>query len=348
MLPAQAKLDYNRDVRPILAESCFNCHGPDANSRKAKLRLDTAGGATAERKGGIVPVVPGKPDESELVARIFSDDPDEQMPPPDHPMQLDADEKAILRQWIAEGAEYKGHWAFIKPERIETKHGIDSFAAAKFRETGLKPNATASRPTLIRRLSLDLTGLPPTPEEVIAFVNDESPDAYEKLVDHLLASPRYGERMAMWWLDGARYADSHGYQADWERYQWPWRDWVIKAFNDNMPFDQFTVEQLAGDLLPNATTSQIVATGFNRNHRINTEGGSIAAEWLVENVVDRVETTSAVWLGLTFGCARCHDHKYDPISQKEFYQFFRLLPQCPGRRHRPRKAGQFRTRNQDP
>jgi len=335
------KLDYNRDVRPILAETCFNCHGADANSRKAKLRLDTAAGATAKRKGDIIPIVPGKPEESELIARIFSSDPDEQMPPPDHPMQLTAKEKAVIKQWVAEGAEYKGHWAFLKPERKEAKHGIDTFVAEKFRETGFRPNDTASKPTLIRRLSLDLTGLPPTPEEVTAFVNDKSPDAYEKVVDRLLASPRYGERMAMWWLDGARYADSHGYQADWERYQWPWRDWVINAFNDNMPFDQFTTEQLAGDLLPNATTNQIVATGFNRNHRINTEGGSIAAEWLVENVIDRVETTSAVWLGLTFGCARCHDHKYDPISQKEFYEFFAFFHNVPEGGTGPGKQGNF-------
>ncbi len=339
--PAMAELDYNRDIRPILADSCFNCHGSDANSRKAKLRLDTAEGATARRKGGIVPIVPGKPEASELVARIFSTDPDEQMPPPDHPMPLIAEDKATLRQWIAEGGEYKGHWAFLKPERPEAEQGMDTLVASRLRDTGLRANPTATKPTLIRRLSLDFTGLPPTLNEVSTFVNDPSPDAYENLVDRLLDSPRYGERMAMWWLDGARYADSHGYQADWERYQWPWRDWVIAAFNDNMPFDQFTIEQLAGDMLPNASTSQIVATGFNRNHRINTEGGSIDAEWLVENVIDRVETTSAVWLGLTFGCARCHDHKYDPISQKEFYQFFSFFHNVPEQGKGPGKQGNF-------
>ena len=326
---SHAELSYNRDVRPILAEVCFNCHGADAHSRKAKLRLDTFDGATAKRKGGIIPIVPGSPEKSELVARIFSSDPDEQMPPPDHPMQLDEKDKAILKQWIAEGAEYQGHWAFAKPQRPDTGGGIDALIAAKLEGSGLTQNPRADRRTLIRRLTLDLTGLPPTPEEVGAFLTDSSPDAYEKLVDRLLASPRYGERMAMPWLDGARYADSHGYQADWERYQWPWRDWVIKAFNDNMPFDQFTIEQLAGDLLPNATTNQIIATGFNRNHRVNTELGAIAAEWLIENTIDRVETTSAVWLGLTFGCARCHDHKYDPISQKEFYQFFSFFHNVP-------------------
>ena len=340
-LAARAELDYNRDVRPILAESCFNCHGADPKSRKAKLRLDTAEGATANRKGEVIPIVPGDPDRSELIARIFSTDPDEQMPPPDHPLDLDDREKTILKQWIAEGAKYKGHWAFIKPDRPEAAHGIDTFVADKLREAGLRPNPPASKPTLIRRLSLDLTGLPPTPDEVAAFVADDAPDAYEKLVDRLLASPRYGERMAMVWLDGARYADSHGYQADWERYQWPWRDWVIKAYNDNLPFDQFTVEQLAGDLLPGATTSQIVATGFNRNHRVNTEGGSIAAEWLVENTIDRVETTGAVWLGLTFGCARCHDHKYDPITQKEFYQFFSFFHNIPEPGKGPGKQGNF-------
>ena len=336
-----AELDYNRDIRPILADSCLNCHGSDANSRKAKLRLDTAEGATARRKGGIVPIVPGKPEASELVARIFSTDPDEQMPPSDHPMPLTAEDKATLRQWIAEGGKYKGHWAFLKPERPEAEQGMDTLVASRLRETGLRANPTATKPTLIRRLSLDFTGLPPTPNEVSTFVNDPSRDAYEYLVDRLLDSPRYGERMAMWWLDGARYADSHGYQADWERYQWPWRDWVIAAFNDNMPFDQFTIEQLAGDMLPNASTIQIVATGFNRNHRINTEGGSIDAEWLVENVIDRVETTSAVWLGLTFGCARCHDHKYDPISQKEFYQFFSFFHNVPEQGKGPGKQGNF-------
>ena len=338
---AIAELDYNRDVRPILADSCFNCHGPDPHSRKAELRLDTLDGATTKRKGGVIPIVPRRPEESELVARIFSSDPDERMPPPEHHVPLSEKEKGVLKQWIEEGAEYKGHWAFIKPQRPDAENGIDTLVAAKLKGTGLTQNPRADRHTLIRRLSLDLTGLPPTPEEVAAFAADESPDAYEKLVDRLLASPRYGERMAMPWLDGARYADSHGFQADWERYQWPWRDWVIKAFNDNMPFDQFTTEQLAGDLLPNATTNQIVATGFNRNHRVNTEGGAIAAEWLIENTIDRVETTSAVWLGLTFGCARCHDHKYDPISQKEFYQFFSFFHNVPEGGTGKEKQGNF-------
>jgi len=317
--PAEAKLDYNRDIRPILADACFDCHGADANARKAKLQLDTAAGATATRKGGIIPIVPGKPDASELVARIFSTDPDEQMPPPDHTRQLDAKKKATLKQWIGEGAEYKGHWAFIRPERIEAKFGIDSFVADKFRETGLKPNPPASKQTLIRRLCLDLTGLPPTPDEVVAFIQDESPDAYEKLVDRLLASPRYGERMAMWWLDGARYSDTDGFQADATRSNWPWRDWVVDAFNADMRFDQFTIEQFAGDLLPGAKPEQILATCFHRNHMTNGEGGRDPAESRVDYVLDRTNTTGTLFLGLTLGCTQCHDHKFDPISQADYY-----------------------------
>ncbi|MDA7882353.1 DUF1553 domain-containing protein, partial [Akkermansiaceae bacterium] len=333
--PAKGELRFNRDIRPILADTCFNCHGADEGSRKAKLRLDTADGAYADHDG-FRAIVPGDLKESELIYRIFNDDEDEVMPPPDHPHQLSETQKNTLKQWVLEGGKYEGHWAFVPPEKAKIQgtskwgeNAIDSFIFKKLNESGLSPQPEASRETLLRRLSLDITGLPPTPEEQKAFLNDKSPDAYEKLVDRLLASPHYGERMAMWWLDGARYADTHGFQADWERYQWPWRDWVIKAFNANMPFDQFTIEQLAGDMLPNATNSQIVATGFNRNHRINTEGGSLAAEWHVENVIDRVETTGSVWMGLTFNCCRCHDHKYDPISQKEFYQFYSFFNNVP-------------------
>ncbi len=335
-------IDYNRDVRPILADTCFNCHGIDENSRKAKLRLDTFEGATARRDGGAA-IIPGKPDASELVRRIFESDPDEQMPPSDHAVQLTATQKNLLRQWIAEGAEYQRHWAFVSPTRpiTKTRNAIDEIVRRELSRRGWKPSPRADRLTLIRRLSLDLTGLPPTPDEVDAFVTDRSANAYEKQVDRLLASPRFGERMAMWWLDGARYADSHGFQADWERYQWPWRDWVINAFNANQPFDQFTIEQLAGDLLPNAKNSQIVATGFNRNHRINTEGGSLNEEWLVENVIDRVETTGSVWLGLTLGCARCHDHKYDPVTQREFYQLFAFFHNVPEQGKGPGKQGNF-------
>ena len=333
--PANGELHFNRDIRPILADTCFNCHGVDEGSRKAGLRLDTAEGAY-ENHDGFRAIVPGDLKESELIYRIFNDDEDEVMPPPDHPHQLNETQKNTLKQWVLEGGKYEGHWAFIPPEKAQIvgsskwgENAIDSFIFKKITEAGLTPQREASHETLLRRLSLDLTGLPPTLDEQNTFLNDTSPDAYEKLVDRLLGSPRYGERMAMWWLDGARYADTHGFQADWERYQWPWRDWVIRSFNQNMPFDQFTIEQLAGDMLPNATNSQIVATGFNRNHRINTEGGSLAAEWHVENVIDRVETTGSVWMGLTFNCCRCHDHKYDPISQKEFYQFYSFFNNVP-------------------
>ncbi|MGB0582433.1 MAG: PSD1 and planctomycete cytochrome C domain-containing protein [Limisphaerales bacterium] len=339
-------VSFNRDIRPIMAETCFNCHGPDAKARKADLRLDTFEGATRQ-VGGAAAIVPGKPDLSLVLERVLSTDESEVMPPPEFPIELTSQQKNLIRQWIAEGAKYEGHWAFARierPEEMATDWGhnpIDGFIAGRLKAKGLKPNARADRASLIRRASLDLTGLPPKPAEIDAFEQDVSPDAYEQLIDRLLKSERFGERMAMWWLDGARYADSHGFQADWERYQWPWRDWVIGAFNRNLPFDQFTVEQLAGDLLPDATRDQIVATGFNRNHRINTEGGSLDAEWLVENVIDRVETMGAVWLGLTLNCARCHDHKYDPISQKEFYQFFAYFHNIPEKGKGPGKQGNF-------
>ncbi len=332
------KVQFNRDIRPILAENCFACHGPDAKQAKGGLRIDHRDSATKPGESGSIPIVPGKPAASELVTRILSDDPDERMPPPDSHKSLTDRQKQLLKRWIAEGAEYQAHWGFIAPVRptlpeVKNKswprNDIDRFVLAKLEAEGLAPSPEADRPTLIRRLSFDLTGLPPTPEEVASFVGDASPDAYEKVVDRLLKSPRYGERMAMWWLDGARYADSNGYQADYERFMWPWRDWVIKAFNTDKPFDRFTVEQLAGDLLPNATNDERVATGFNRNHRINTEGGALAEEWHVETVIDRVDTTSAVWLGLTMGCCRCHNHKFDPITQKEFYQFFAFFNNVP-------------------
>ncbi len=340
-----APVDFAGDVRPILADACFNCHGFDDASRKAGLRLDLREAAIASRDGAPGAIVPGDAEASELVARILSDDPDEVMPPPGHGVALTGEQKATLRQWVDEGAEYRGHWAFEPLRRPapprDDLQPIDAFVAAKLGSRGRAMNAEAPREKLIRRLSYDLTGLPPTPEEVGQFLNDRSDTAYEALVDRLLDSPRYGERMAMWWLDGARYADSHGFQADWERYQWPWRDWVIRAFNDNKPFDDFTVEQIAGDMLPSASTEQIVATGFNRNHRINTEGGSLDAEWLVENVMDRVETVGSVWLGLTLNCARCHNHKYDPISQKEFYQLFAYFHNVPEQGKGPGKQGNF-------
>jgi len=327
---SQAAVSFNRDVLPILAGKCFACHGADQVERKAGLRLDEKLSAYKERDG-VVAVVPGKPEVSELVSRIFSKDPDEVMPPPDE-VGLTEAEKATLWQWVSEGAAYEKHWAFETPEKPRLPRGgkwgrgeIDRFVFQRMTEAGLSPQRSASRETMIRRVTLDLTGVPPTPGEVERFLDDASPGAYGRVVDRILESPRFGERMAVWWLDGARYGDSHGYDNDLENSQWPWRNWVIEAFNKNMPYDQFTVEQLAGDLLPDATGSQVLATGFNRNHRINTEGGAIDEEWRTEYVIDRVQTMGSVWMGLTLSCARCHDHKYDPISQREFYQLFALF-----------------------
>jgi len=338
LVPKKEKLDFNRDIRPII-DKCLTCHGRDPKAVMAGLRIDKREVATAKLADGKIAIVPGHPEQSELVRRIYSTDPDVIMPPPSSNKILTPDEKATLKEWIAEGAEYKPHWAFVPPVRwplpaVQDKNWprnpIDSFVLAKMEDNGLEPSPEADKRTLIRRVSLDLTGIPPTPKEVDAFLKDKSPNAYEKVVDRLLASPRYGERMAMDWLDYARYADSNGYQADWERFMWRWRDWVIDAYNQNMPFDQFTIKQIGGDLLPNATMDDRLATGFNRNHRINTEGGVIPEEWRVENVIDRVSTTCFTWLGLTAGCARCHDHKFDPISQKEFYSlcaYFNNVPE---------------------
>jgi len=325
-----ATVNFNRDVLPILAGKCFACHGVDQAERKASLRLDEKASAYAERDG-VRAVVPGKPKESKLVSRIFSSDSDEVMPPPDEVGLTDA-EKATLSQWIAEGAAYEKHWAFETPVKAKLpKTGnwghteIDRFVLKRMTEAGLSPHRSASRETLIRRVTFELIGLPPSPGEVDSFLNDDIPNAYGRVIDRLLESPRFGEHMAVWWLDGARYGDSHGYDNDLENSQWPWRNWVIEAFNNNMPYNQFTMEQLAGDLLPNATQSQVLATGFNRNHRINTEGGALDEEWRTEYVIDRVQTMGSVWMGLTLSCARCHDHKYDPISQREFYQLFSLF-----------------------
>ena len=326
---------FNRDVRPILSENCFECHGPDAAKRKADLRLDAG-------VLGQALIAAGKPGESELFQRITHADPEERMPPADFGRALTAAEVETLRRWIEQGAQWEKHWAFIAPKRpaVLAAHDsdwprgtIDQFVLAKLHATGLQPSPEADRETLLRRVTFDLTGLPPSPAEIDAFLADASPRAYEVVVDRLLASPRYGERMAIDWLDASRYADSHGYSLDRRRVMWPWRDWVIAAFNDNMPFDQFATEQLAGDLLSGSTLAQKVATGFNRNHSIQSEGGVIDEEYRVETVVDRVETTSAVFLGLTFGCARCHDHKYDPISQKEFYEFYSLFNNVPETAH---------------
>jgi hypothetical protein len=323
------KVDFSREILPIISDNCFKCHGPDANTRETDMRLDTREGVFGDLGGGYFPIVPGKPDESEIIWHISTDDEDDLMPPIESELSLSSEEKSLFRQWIEEGAEWKGHWSFepvIRPELPEVtyknwpRNGIDHFVISKLTEQGFSPSPEADKTTLIRRVTLDLTGLPPTPTEVDAFLADNAPGAYERLVDRLLASPRYGEAMALPWLDAARYADTDGYQNDGPRDMWRWRDWVINAYNQNMPFDQFTIEQLAGDLLPDPTMDQIIATGFNRNHRYNSESGLVPEEFLLENAVDRVDTTSTVWMGVTMGCARCHDHKYDPFSTKEYYQ----------------------------
>ena len=332
---------YGRDIRPLLSDRCFRCHGPDGASRKAGLRLDERAAALAEREG-VAAIVPGDPDASELVRRIGSSDPHELMPPPSsHKRPLDRDERELVRRWIAEGAPYEPHWAFVPPARppLPSVHDaawprneIDRFVLARLEEQGLAPNPEADRATLLRRVFLDLTGLPPTPGELEAFLADERPDAYERLVARLLSEEpyvsRYAERMAVPWLDAARYADTCGIHMDAGRQIWPWRDWLLAALRDGMPFDRFLTEQLAGDLLPDATSAQKIASGFNRNHVTTDEGGAIAEEYLVEYAVDRTATTSSVFLGLTLGCARCHEHKYDPISQEDFfglYAFFNSI-----------------------
>ncbi|HYF37548.1 MAG TPA: DUF1549 domain-containing protein, partial [Prosthecobacter sp.] len=319
---------FNRDIRPILSDKCFHCHGPDEKERKSGLRLDVREAALKPAESGAIAIVPGDPKTSELIARCLTDSEDDLMPPAKLGKHLTQREKDLLQRWVSEGAEYQGHWAFLPPARPQVpphpkeQTPIDGFITTRLAREGLHLSPEADRATLIRRVFLDLTGLPPTPAEVDAFEKDRSPNAYERVVDRLLASQHYGERMAMQWLDFARYADSHGFQTDSSRSMWPWREWVIRSFNANKPFDQFTIEQIAGDLLPNATLDQKVATGFNRNHRINGEGGIIGEEWRIENVIDRVETTGFTWLALSLNCCRCHDHKFDPISQKEFYQLF--------------------------
>lgn len=327
-----APVDYTYDVKPILSDRCFACHGPDANHQKADLRLDVAEVAyKKEAESGLRAIKPGKPGKSELVHRILSADPDIVMPTPESHLSLTAREKAILIRWVEEGAEYKPHWAFTKVEspgvpkvknEAWVKNDIDRFILKKLEDKHIKPSAEASKTTLLRRVSLDLTGLPPTPEEVKAFLNDASPNAYEKAVDRLLASPHYGEHMAVPWLDAARYADTHGYQDDGLRTAWPFRDWVINSFNKNQPYDQFVTWQLAGDMLPNPTRDMMVATAFNRMHQQSQEGGIIPEEYRSAYVSDRVDTFGKTFLGLTVECARCHDHKYDPISHKDYYSLY--------------------------
>jgi hypothetical protein len=320
VIASAAPVDFARDVLPILSDACFACHGPDEKKREAKLRLDTKEGLY-RTEDGVTVVAPGKPDDSDLVVRISSKDRDEVMPPPKANRQLKSEEIAILKRWVAEGATYGRHWAFDPMKKIQAS-GIDEFVEAKLKEEKLAFSPEADRERLIRRVTFDLTGLPPTLAEIDAFLSDQSPSAFEKVVDRLLASPRFGERLATDWLDVARFADTHGYQMDATREMWPWRDWVIKAFNENMPFDQFTKWQLAGDLLPNATKEQKLATAFNRHHMQNEEGGIVEEEFRTAYVVDRVNTFATAFLGLTTECARCHDHKFDPISQRDFYSLF--------------------------
>ncbi len=325
------EISYNFHVKPILSDRCFACHGPDKAAIESGLSLSDKALAFAKLESGEHAIVPGKPHRSGLVDRIFSDDPETVMPPPESNLTLTEYEKAVLTRWIEEGAEYEPHWSFIKPEKPEVpevqqkgwaNNDIDRFVLAKLEEKGFEPSDQATKEKLIRRVTFDLTGLPPTIEEVEAFVADNSSDAYEKLVDRLLQSPRYGERMATEWLDVARYADSHGYQDDGMRNMWPWRDWVIESFNQNMPYDQFITWQLAGDMLPDATQEQKLASGFNRNHLQSQEGGIVSEEYRVEYVADRANTLGTAFLGLTVECARCHDHKYDPISQEDYFSLY--------------------------
>jgi hypothetical protein len=330
---AAGKVDFARDVLPILSNHCFQCHGPDEKARKADLRLDRKDEAL--RNDSPV-IVPGKGTDSEVFKRLVAEDEGERMPPPKVNKKLTPQQIDTLKQWIDQGAEWGRHWAFAPPVRpaIPNRKNpavnpIDAFVLARLEREGLPPSPEADRERLIRRVTLDLTGVPPSLEEVDAFLKDASPRAYETVVNRLLASPRFGERMAWDWLDAARYADSNGYQGDGERTMWPWRDWVVRAYNDNLPFDQFTVWQLAGDLLQRPTRDQTLATAFNRNHMINGEGGRIAEENRIEYVFDQTETTGTVWLGLTVGCARCHDHKFDPILQKDYYSLFAYFNQTP-------------------
>ena len=325
VLPLKAaKIDFASDIRPVLSDACYNCHGPDKKARKAKLRLD-------DRKTA---VESGVFSDGEMLARLTSTDPDERMPPPDSNRVLNAADRAKLVSWLKAGGDWPEddrHWAFVSPGQPNLpkvknpgwlRNGIDGFVLARLEQEGLQPSVAANKATLLRRVTFDLTGLPPRIEELDAFLKDDSPKAYEKAVDRLLASPHYGEHMALGWMEASRYADTDGYQNDRLRYMWVWRDWLIKAINDNIPFDQFVTEQMAGDLLPERNFFTQVATGFNRNHRINSEGGSIPDEWIVEYVADRVETMGTMFLGLTLTCSRCHDHKYDPIAQKDFYRLF--------------------------
>lgn len=328
---AEPPVDFNRDIRPILSNTCFKCHGFDEAKRQAGLRLDTAEGAALKLESGAAAIVPGKAAESEIIKRLTSNDASERMPPADSGKTVTPEQIELIKRWIDQGAKYQGHWSFVPPVRPElpqakkpelVRNPIDNFILARLDKENLSSSPTADKITLIRRVTYDLTGLPPTLAEIDAFVNDKDANAYEKLVDRLLKSPRYGEHMAKYWLDAARYGDTHGLHFDNERSLWPYRDWVIRAFNDNLPYDQFTTWQIAGDLIPNATLEQKIASGFNRCNVTTSEGGSINDEVIARYAVDRTETMSTVFLGLTLGCAVCHNHKFDPVTQKEFYQLY--------------------------
>ena len=330
----RAEVDFQREVRPILSATCFKCHGPDEATRKGGLRLDIREQALKPAKSGEIAIIPGDTSKSELVRRILTHDEDDLMPPPKAKMPLTDSQKDILKRWVAEGAEYHPHWAFLAPKRPTPpdvkqanwpRNEIDRFILARLEKENLKPSEPADKYALVRRVYLDLIGLPPTPEQADAFVNDSSENAFEKLVDQLLDSPQYGERWARRWLDLARYADTNGYEKDRPRSIWAYRDWVINALNKDMPFDQFTIEQLAGDLLPNPTQDQLIATGFHRNTMLNEEGGADPLEYRFHAMVDRVHVTATTWLGLTMACAQCHTHKYDPIQHSEYYQFMAFM-----------------------
>ena len=336
VVSADQPVDFNRDVRPILSNKCFSCHGPDEGTREAGLRLDDSKVATKPLESGRVAIVPGIPEKSELIRRIVAADDDERMPPADSGKSLTAAEIATLRQWVREGSHYALHWSYVKPAGVAPpalpekwqewpRNDIDRFALSAMIAHNLEPSPEADRYTLVRRVFLDLTGLPPSVDEVDQFVKDTDPQAYEKLVDNLLHRSSYGEHWARAWLDLARYADSAGYADDPPRTIWAYRDWVIKAINDNQPFDQFTIDQIAGDLLPNPTEGQLVATAFHRNTLTNSEGGTQDEEFRNAAVVDRVNTTMAVWMGTTMACAQCHTHKFDPITQREYFELFAVL-----------------------
>ena len=328
---APTRVDFNHHIKPLLSDRCYACHGPDEKARKAKLRLDQKTDAFRVLSNGVAIIKPGLPAQSELYRRISSTDPDEKMPPPESHLLLASNEITLLKTWIEQGAEWTKHWSLVPLEDVAVpdvsdgswpRNALDRFILARLEREKLKPSPETSKERLLRRVTLDLTGLPPTIDETDAFLADNSPGAYDRAVDRLLASSAYGERMAVDWLDVARYADTHGYQADRINHLWPWRDWAIAVFNRNIPFDDLILWQIAGDLLPGATREQKLATAFNRLHRQTNEGGSVEEEFRVEYVADRVHTAAGAFLGLTMECARCHDHKYDPISQKEYYEFF--------------------------